>query len=214
MKTRMRGNKLRAAAGLGLSLALAAPLLSCHAAVQPADKAEPVAEAEKPKEKQEKAKTRAERAKHIWFDEYYRPLAPREDDNEEVSFILAKAHNRSVAINEYEADRFMDYVEKVRSYGLETPETRKRIVESVVNLNAINPLLVRKYFMSLSYLAEDCEDDRKGFREAVRTLAKTIATEVRPFLDREENEAMDTAKYKKAVTKIDLAFQATAQESC
>ncbi len=125
--------------------------------------------------------TAIERGQAAWFQEYYDPSAPEEDDTD-VTATEARMYNDISALSPMAAVAFLDYLQTAKDGGLTSEAERAMVVRSASRLFQISPLLVVQYFAAIKNLASVCEDNEEVYRDALTALTARIEAETEPIL--------------------------------
>lgn len=186
MRSRFRNAVKAASIGLALSL----PLTSCHS--------------EKKAESPTHTETQKMMGKHRWYDEYYKPVFNKKGDRE-LSPHEANAQDRAAVIDdEREAGLFYDYMHRAALNDLETPQAKELIARTTVKLEVLHRALVGRYFRALESLADECDNDKKGFEKRLRGTWAGVEAEARPFCT---GAPYNAEKLKAAVNRADNLIQ-------
>jgi len=147
--------------------------------------------------------------KGIWASDYYPELAPQRADVEQDP-ADTNAYDHLALLPPLSAVAFVDYYATAQEYGLRSDEEAMSVTRTAKTLHAVNPLLVVKYFQALRNLADECEDDRKGFERKLHRLQVKVEAEAKPF---STDAPVVERDYRAAINRLDNLIQ-EAGKSC
>jgi len=144
-----------------------------------------------------------------WVTDYYIPNMPSQADINQRNPIIY-AYNALENLTPLAAASFFHYLEVSSRSGVGSMKggiERRAIVNSVVQLNALNPLLIVKYFSAITKLAEVCENEPEAFRQALTELQTRIDIAASPVLSPvTPNQTIPFSNIRKIVEGLDSAF--------